>query len=406
MRSPSTDLSAPGAAVLIGAGIVSAAHVGKGVIALPTLTAQFDLSLPQSGALLASFMTLGVLFGTLVGRWIDRFGGIRSVLLGLTVSGIASLLAPLIPEVLGIAALRALEGLAFLVVATAVPGLLARGLHGARRRFVLGFWGLYMPAGQASAVIVGPHLIAWGGWESLWAALGVSSLVFVTAVWGIGRTLLDAPASARRTPGGSRPARTATIVGVLLATMFGFYSLQYAAVSGFLPVALAQLHSLSATDAGWLTALVMLCNASGNILGGILQHRGFPAAHSLLIGSAGMLTSALLVFLVPLPVVATMALFVTFSLSGGLIPSTTLSLVPRAATPDALGSLNGLINQAVQLGSLVGPPLVGLGVALGDGWPGALWVLVPANLAAVLVATRLGHLLARGPADRPDAPPR
>ena len=115
---------------------------------------------------------------------------------------------------------------------------------------------------------------------------------------------------------------------------------------------------------------------------------------------------ALLVFLVPLPVVATMALFVTFSLSGGLIPSTTLSLVPRAATPDALGSLNGLINQAVQLGSLVGPPLVGLGVALGDGWPGALWVLVPANLAAVLVATRLGHLLARGPADRPDAPPR
>lgn len=400
MRQRSPDLSAPGAALLIGAGIVSAAHVGKGVIALPTLTAELGLTLPESGALLASFMMLGVLFGTLVGRWIDRFGGIRSVLLGLTVSGVASVLAPLVPSALGIGALRAIEGLAFLVVATAVPGLLARGLHGARRRFVLGFWGLYMPAGQASAVLVGPHLIAWGGWQSLWFALGASSLLFVSAVWWVGRSLLDAPAPLQRSPGSER-ARTASLVGVLLAAMFGFYSLQYAAVSGFLPVALGQLHSLSATDAGWLTALVMLSNALGNIVGGALQHRGFPGSRSLLIGTLGMLTTALLVFLLPVPVVATMLLFVAFAITGGLIPSTTLSLVPHAAPPEALGRLNGLINQAIQLGSLVGPPLVGLGVAMNDGWPGALWVLVPANMAALLVALRLGQLLRRPAQVRP-----
>lgn len=60
-----------------------------------------------------------------------------------------------------------------------------------------------------------------------------------------------------------------------------------------------------------------------------------------------------------------------------------------------MGHLNGLINQAVQIGSLIGPPLVGLGVATSGGWPGALWVLVPANLAAVLAALRIGQLLAR-----------
>lgn len=40
VNSPRSDLSAPRAAILIGAGIVSAAHVGKAVIALPALTAE------------------------------------------------------------------------------------------------------------------------------------------------------------------------------------------------------------------------------------------------------------------------------------------------------------------------------------------------------------------------------
>jgi len=388
------DLSLPRAAVMIGAGIVSAAHVGKGVIALPRLTSDLGLDLPQSGALLASFMILGVFFGSVVGRWIDRFGGVRSILLGLVGSGVASLLAPAFPTAIGIGSLRALEGLCFLIVATAVPGVLARGLRGPRRQFVLGFWGLYMPAGQASAVLLGPHFIERGGWQSLWTVLGASSLLFLALVWWAGRTVHEEPTDPRPRPG-RRPLRSLLSAGLLLAVMFGFYSLQYAAVSGFLPVALGQLHRVSPADAGWLTALVMMSNALGNIIGGILQHRAFPGARSLLVGTLGMLLSALAVFLVPLPLPLTVALFVTFALFGGLVPSTILSLVPRAAPADGLGRLNGLINQAVQIGSLVGPPLVGFGAAASHGWPGALWVLVPANLAAVAVALAVGRSLAR-----------
>ena len=75
---------------------------------------------------------------------------------------------------------------------------------------------------------------------------------------------------------------------------------------------------------------------------------------------------------------------------GGLVPAATFASVPQvAASPRAIGPINGLVAQAGSLGSLAGPPLLAVWVDW-TSWPFApLLLLTIAVLgAAAALAVR------------------
>ena len=93
----------------------------------------------------------------------------------------------------------------------------------------------------------------------------------------------------------------------------------------------------------------------------------------------GMIIStaiAALAFAAPVPL-AVAAFAASFAV-GGLVPAAVFASVPLIA-PDsrAIGPINGLVAQAGSLGSLAGPPLLGVWI----GWTG--WPLAPALLLAI-----------------------
>ena len=116
---------------------------------------------------------------------------------------------------------------------------------------------------------------------------------------------------------------------------------------------------------------------------------GFSPNRLTAIGLLGsMALAALCLTALPLPI-AVVGLALSFAV-GGLVPAATFSSVPLiAATPRAIGPINGLVAQAGSLGSLVGPPLLALWVD----W--TAWPFAPLLLLAIAVIGTAAALAVR-----------
>ena len=152
------------ALVLVLAGVSAALHVGKLPPALPVLGEVLGLSLLQSGFLLSMVQLAGVLLGLAVGLAADGLGLRRSLLAGLVLLSAAGALGGWAQGASTLIALRAVEGLGFLLVAMPAPALLRRLVPAQRLNAVLGVWGSYMPLGMALALLSGPLVLAYSGW--------------------------------------------------------------------------------------------------------------------------------------------------------------------------------------------------------------------------------------------------
>jgi MFS family permease len=75
---------------------------------------------------------------------------------------------------------RFLEGAGLIAVAVSAPALLTSAAAPADRRFALGIWSSYLPAGVGLIMLLAPLTLPLGGWRALWwlalAALAMSAL--------------------------------------------------------------------------------------------------------------------------------------------------------------------------------------------------------------------------------------
>jgi MFS family permease len=287
-------------------------------------------------------------------------------------------------------ATRFVEGTGFLMVVVGAPTLLARLAHPGDQKMVFGIWGAYMPAGQTLMILAAPLLLAPYGWRGLW--LGNGALV-------AGFAIVLALATRHLKPAPKRPARallrdladTATAPGpLLLAAIFGAYSLQYLAVMGFLPTILVEREGLSPLAASQLAALAIAMNGVGNLAGGVLLQRGVPRWHLIAFASLAMGIAGLGIFLAALPLAASYALYLAFSGFGGMLPASVLGAAPRhAPAPHLVAATNGLLVQGSNLGQVIGPPALGaLAAATGD-WHRSPLVVTTAAVIALLLARAL-----------------
>lgn len=387
----------PSEFVVIIAGVTAALHLGKLPPAIGALEAALGLTLLQAGFMLSLVQLAGMTVGLLVGMAADSVGLRRSMIAGLAILALASLLGAGATSVPALLTLRAVEGIGFLLVVLPAPGLIRRQVPVERLSQRLGLWGCYMGFGTSLALLTAPWVIDAVGWQGWWRVLALISLIMLFWIWfavpadPASRTT-SANTASRSAPWWQRPADTLAAPGPwLIAIIFAMYSSQWLSVIGFLPSIYRQA-GFSALLIGPLTALVALINVVGNLASGYLLHRGIQARHLLYTGFAVMSFGTLFAFSSltdTAPVVRYLAVLL-FSMVGGVIPGVLFSLAVRLApSEDTVSTTVGWMQQWSSLGQFAGPPLVALVASRSGGWEWTWVVTGSLSVIAALVISRL-----------------
>lgn len=389
-QTPRTHWPAVLAAAL--GGVAVAMSVGKVPLALPTLREELGLSLVQAGWVSSMLTTLAVVAALGFGLAAGRIGALRMVLGGLAVSALASLGALAVPALSAAAgfqllmATRFFEGAGFMAVSVAGPALISAATAPADRRFALGVWASYMPAGAGVAMALSPLLLPSTGWRGLWVAAAAMLAVAALAAWQQRAWYAPAGGSSHAAPAGPALAVLRQPLPWLLALTFGAWALQHFALIVWLPTFLKEQRGLSAGWVALLTCVMLLVNVPGNLIGGALVQRGVPRGR--LIAVAHTLTGlcGLGLFNEALPDGQRYGLCVALSFIGGVIPAAVMSSSALLArNPRQIGALQGLVMQGSQLGQFIGTPLIAAVVAASGQWASARWVTAGAAALGVVL---------------------
>ena len=389
--------------VIVLTGMCAALHVAKIPPALPVLQAELGLTLLQAGFLLSAVQVASMTLGLLVGLSVDGLGLKRSMLFGLGLLFAASALGGFVQHADVLLLLRALEGLGFLCVVMPAPSLIRRTVLPEQLNGRMGWWGTYMPTGNALALLVGPLFVVSMGWHVWWWLL--SGITLGTFFWvraAVPDVQLVSVSSVQTNANNSawreRLKSTVTNKGPWWVSLsFAVYASQWMAVVGFLPTVYAQM-GLSAGLTGVLTACVALVNVSGNIMSGRLLQRGWPARRLLQIGFACMAFGAIGAYAQwqaqSLPTVAKFLCVMMFSAVGGLIPGTLFSTAVRLApSENTVSTTVGFMQQLSAVGQFLGPPLVAWVAVIVGGWQWTWVVTVSLSVIGLWLAQRIGHAL-------------
>jgi MFS family permease len=385
--TPRRTFLRPELVVILG-GVSAALHVGKLSPALPVLRESLQVSLLEAGFLLSMVQLAGMVFGLVLGLGADGIGLRRSMLAGLLLLSGAGAAGGWAQDAGSLLALRALEGVGFLLVGLPAPGLVMRLVAPAKRQVAMGLWGAYMPFGTALALLLGPWAVAHLGWPVWWWLMAALSFVMAVWVWvGVPPDQVS-PGAGPPMPHRAYPVAGAAVGWVsrlrrtlgargpwLVALSFAVYSGQWLAVIGFLPSVFVQGTSAGVWAAAPL-ALVAAVNMLGNMASGRLLQRGI-AAHVLIVaGFSAMALGTFLAFVVLpgsggayLPGGVRYAGVLLFSMLGGMVPGTLFSLATVLAPDDSCVSTTvGWMQQLSACGQFVGPPLVGWVASQAGDW--------------------------------------
>ncbi len=380
-----TDWAAVLAAVL--GGVAVAMNVGKVPIALPQLRAEFGLSLVASGWVASMINALAVSMAIAFGLLCDRLGALQTCLMGLAFAILGSLGGLLAGGESGLLASRFAEGVGVVSVSVSAPALLSSAAAPADRRFALGIWSAYLPAGVGLVMLLAPALVPVAGWRGIWTLCIAALLAAALAIYR-SRT---AYRLLTRAAGGAPSFAAAKAVMArrepwLLAFAMASFTIQHFALIIWLPTFLQEQRGLAPLAVSLLSCAMVLANVPGNLLGGSLLQRNFRrgsliAAASLVTGLAGVG-----IFLDLLPDAVRYALCVLLSFAGGLIPASVLSAsASLARTARQVGTLQGLFIQVGNVGPFFGPPLIAMVVATSGLWRDALFVTGSAALVGVVL---------------------
>ena len=114
------------ARVVMVTGVCAAMIIGKLPPAVPALQRELGMTLMQAGWLLSLVQVASLSMGLFLGLASDRFGLRRSMLTGLSLMSLASLVGGFTESASVLLVLRAFEGLGFLLTSLSAPAVLRR----------------------------------------------------------------------------------------------------------------------------------------------------------------------------------------------------------------------------------------------------------------------------------------
>ena len=387
--TPMSQTSWASVFLAIAAGVLASFQLGKVHIALPSIRQSFSLGLLSASWILSALNVVGLFAATPTGSICSRIGNKRAIVIGLLMIAIASACGGFSPSLAWLLVSRLVEGIGFVMIVVAAPSLIVEATHADDLRLALAGWAAYMPGGIALITILAPLILAYHSWRAVWwldaLLLGFAALaVALLANKGISKVKPRA-----LHPWDELRCVIAARGPVLLALIFGMYTMQHLSVMGFMPTLLHERFHLPATRIGVLVAIAMASNIVGNLGAGVLLQRGFSRARIIVWISIFMAFMTVGIFLLPLPLPAFYLCVLLFSSVGGLVPSAVMGAAPfHTPSPSLLGATNGLLVQGSNLGIVVGPPLMSL-IATRLGWN---WVPVMTGISAIVAVVLASNM--------------
>jgi MFS transporter, DHA1 family, inner membrane transport protein len=371
----------PAVWAIFAGGLVAGAYMTKVAPAIPGLRDELGLTLVESGLIATTFNLMGMLVGMLAGVLCDRFGHKRLALSGLLILFLGGLLGAFAQGFGSLLLARFLEGVGFIAfVVSAVTLMNAAAATPRDRAKALGLWSAYMPTGGTIALLAAPWLIAAWGWRGLWVVFAVLAVAAAVAL----ARLVPAPSYGEVSSMRLVAESLASPGNIAMALLFAFYVAQWTSIMVWLPTFLIDEHRLSPGAAAYATALFVLINAPGNLTGGWLLARGVPRGLLIVAGAATAALCEAGMFLQALSPAARYVLVLAFSFSAGVIPASVFSGLPlHARTPQHIGTGNGIVMQASQVGQFLGPLALAWIATQFGGWQASLWVLLAFAAGAV-----------------------
>src|SRR6478752_8195874 len=352
-------------------------------------TESLGLTSGQKSLLVATPVLVGSLGRILAGALTDRFGG-RLMFTVLLVATSPFVLLVAFAGDQGSYGLLLLFGFFLGIGGTtfAVGIPFVNAWFGADRRgFATGVFGAGM-GGTAMSSFFTPRFVNWFGYNVTHVIIAVALVVVALIVWSAMR---DSPQWAPNTdPVVPKLVAAAKLpvtwqMSFLYAVAFG----GFVAFSTYLPTYLKDVYSFDLTAAGTRTAGFAIAAVLARPIGGILSDRIGPRA-VLAISLAGTTVMAVVLALRPPLELAAGLSFVAIAFFLGLGTGGVFAWVAKAAPPERVGSVTGLVGAAGGLGGYF-PPLV-LGATYDKLLPqyGVGLVLLAIVAASALVFSQLG----------------
>jgi predicted MFS family arabinose efflux permease len=369
--------------VLIGAGVIAATQIGKGIISLPTLQGEFGLAYGRLSLVVSMFALLGATVGSLAGIAVQRFTPRRCLIAGLFILGAANLLGSLatLPSVL--IALRITEGVGFFGVIISVPSML-NGITAERDRgLVMSVWGAYLPFG-VMCMALGNSVLLSAGWRNLWFYSGVALFAYGLLVI----TFSPIIAPPKRVSHAFDSFVSVLKSGIMrrLTALFFLYSFLFFSLSAFLALFLADRLGAETNFAISLTGMVIGANVIGNVSAGLILRAGGQIRLNLMATFVAFAVAELLIFSGTLSPVSTAWIGILVLGLGGLTPASIYAAAPsNAPAPEAIPIAIGLVQQASNLGQFAGPTALGWFIDQ-FGWSAAPVMTVPVAVFGLAMA--------------------
>lgn len=386
---------------LVGAGLIAAFQVGKAVVALPLLQRELSLSLAAAAWIVGIFGMLGATLGLPSGVLASVVSARRTLLAGLLTIGGASLAGAFAASAAPLLATRFLEGCGFMAIVLSAPRLIRSLAAPKDSQLVFTFWSAYMPGGAAAMMLAAPAVLTTLGWQTLWILNGALALAYAPIVAWLLRH--ERETSERTAAFASVLPNIASVLRapapLLMAAIFFIYTFQYFAITGLMPALLTERLGLSIGAAGFISAMTVVANMTGNLSAGMLLRRGVPLWAIAACGFAFVALAAFGIFSDALPVVLIAAIACASLALTGLIPASIFATLPSSIGTSAQLAIGlGLVMQASNLGQLTGPTALGAFVEH-FGWGNA-----PVLLAAMMAAGIGLALTLRATLRRPTSP--
>ncbi len=393
-RAPTTSLQRTNAAwiSIVIAGVVAGLHIWKLSPALTVIREELGFSLFFAGVLLGVVQVAGMLGGLAVSLLSEVISQRRTLLLGLVLVTIGSILGAFAPNAYLLLATRSIEGAGVIMATVMGPGLVR--LHAPLKtvNLAVGWWAAYMGMATFIGVFSTALALQQLSWQIWWAVLAGLTMIPIALVLKFVEPDKPSGSSAVRMAV-SRITITARSSRVWVSGLiFGCYTVQWMAVVGFLPTIYADF-GLSALTGGLASAVVGGLNAVGAIICGGLLHRGINARALLLTGFALMALTSVLTFAITYPpgfLWIQILCVGLFSLTGAAIPTTATRIIVDLAPPGGSApAAMGLAQQIFNVGNFTGPMLLAAMVSWTGGWSSTWWMTLTFALLGAFLTTRV-----------------
>lgn len=356
----------------------------------PWIKAEFALTNAEVGMLLTIFFLISGVGQTLAGFIVDKFGALPALVIGLALSGLASLGFAISQNYLSLIFFAGIAGLGNCVFHPADYTLLNNRVSVKRLGHAFSAHGISGALGWALAPVFLVGLTHLFDWRTAVAASSCVAFVVLVILYS-SKALLGGTRGAVKTDAG-RPKKMGNFAFLRLKSVwlcflfFMISALAFGGIQSFAPTAISEIYTIPYSIAILGITTYMLANAGGLIAGGfaasMTNHHGRVIGASLMI--AGM-TSIFTAF----GLLGSWSVFPLLAIIGfgAGVAGPSRDLLVRAASPQgATGRVYGVVYSGLDIGIALAPLIFGLLMDLHL----SIWIFVLIGcfqIGAILAAT-------------------